>query len=64
MVNLTSFSRVCSTHRPVTTAPVSAYLPDGSRHNDLFNVSKEGKTNISYTTLFSDELGSFLKLSE
>ncbi|XP_045203138.2 uncharacterized protein LOC123556462 [Mercenaria mercenaria] len=42
LVNLTKSSDVCTTHAPVTDTLVPAYLPDGSRTNDLYNVSKQG----------------------
>ncbi|XP_053396026.1 uncharacterized protein LOC128556126 [Mercenaria mercenaria] len=42
IVDLKGSSGVCTTHAPSTDTPVPAYLPDGSRKNDIYNVSKEG----------------------
>lgn len=43
---------VCTTHAPATASPVPSYFPDGSRKNDLFNVSALGK----YLWLFRPDI--------
>ena len=40
---------ICSTKAPVTTSPVPAYFPDGSRNNYLYNVSSVGTLTIVFT---------------